>query len=64
MLMSPVKFLMRIETDFLKTDAILGDVCWRWYAVQEIVHLREFRRSEILQSQSEANVDPRVKPKH
>jgi hypothetical protein len=58
--MSPVKFLMRIETDFLKTDA----VCWRWYAVQEIMHLRQVQRTEILQSQSEANIDPWEKPKH
>ena len=62
--MSPVKFLMRNETDFLKTDAVLGDVCLRWYAVQEIMHLRQVRRTEILQSQSEANVDPWVKPEH
>ena len=55
---------MRNETDFLKTDAVLGDVCLRWYAVQEIMHLRQVRRTEILQSQSEANVDPWVKPEH
>jgi hypothetical protein len=63
-LMSPVKFLMRIETDFLKTGAVLGDVSWRWYAVQEIMYLRQVRRTEILQSQSEANIDACLKPKH
>lgn len=33
-LMSPVKFLMRFERDFLVTDAVLGDIRWRWDAVQ------------------------------
>ena len=26
---------MRIEADFLETDAVLGDVCWLWYAAQK-----------------------------
>jgi hypothetical protein len=26
---------MRSETDFLETDAVLVDVSWQWYAVQE-----------------------------
>ena len=61
--MSAVKFLMRIERDFLKTDAVLGDVGGDMQFKQYMVmHLRQVRRTEILQSQSEANFDLWVKP--